>query len=152
MNSTSKGDIEGIISSLTAMLCFAIAIFTGFVYGTSSQIFRRWYVMLFPPSHATMWALNAFFLASASYRAFKARSVESALLLVCAGITMMSMSPAGYLVWSGFAPIADFLNNSFNKGAQRAIAIGGALGVISIGLRIIFGYERSYLGESGGEV
>jgi hypothetical protein len=149
--SSTKGDFEGILTSITAIVCFGIAVYTGLAYGTSSQVFRRWYTMLFPPSHATMWALNAFFLASASYRAFKARTVESALLLLCAGITMMSMAPAGYLVWSGFAPLADFLNASFNKASSRAIAIGGAIGVISIGLRIIFGYETSYLGEAGGE-
>ena len=72
--SISKSDIEGASTSILAVLCFAIAVFTGVFYGTGSLEFRRWYTMLFPPSHATMWSLNAFFLASASYRAFKARN------------------------------------------------------------------------------
>jgi hypothetical protein len=151
MESQRKGEMDGIIASVIAIICFAIAVYTGMAHGTSSDIFRRWYVMLFPPSHATMWALNAFFLASSSYRAFKARNVESALLLICAGITMMSLAPAGGLVWTGFEPLTNFLSNSFQRATERAIAIGGAIGIISIGLRIIFGFERSYMGERTGE-
>jgi hypothetical protein len=64
---------------------------------------------------------------------------------------MMSLAPAGGLVWTGFEPLTNFLSNSFQRATERAIAIGGAIGIISIGLRIIFGFERSYMGERTGE-
>jgi hypothetical protein len=146
-----KSDYEQILTSGIALLLFLVAAIPGIIYGTSSKIFVRLYQMFFPPSHATMWAMNAFFLASSSFRAFKARNIEAALLLITASITMLSLAPAGNLLWTGFETIQIFLADSFLTGAERAIAIGGAVGVISLGLRIIFGFERSYLGERGEE-
>jgi hypothetical protein len=150
-NAVETSNYENILTSGTALLLFLVALIPGIIYGTGSSIFVRLYQLFFPPSHATMWAMNAFFLASSSFRAFKARNIEAALLLITASITMLSLAPAGNLLWGGFSTIQIFLADSFLTGAERAIAIGGAVGIISIGLRIIFGYERSYMGERGEE-
>jgi hypothetical protein len=64
---------------------------------------------------------------------------------------MLSLAPLTSGLWSGFEAIQVFLSDSFLTGAERAIAIGGAIGVISIGIRTILGFERSYMGERGEE-
>jgi hypothetical protein len=109
---------------------------------------------IYNPLSATMFSLTAFFIASASYRAFKARSVESTLLLGSAFLVMIFRVPLGEALWTFFAPagwditvfIEDIIMGGFNNAGQRAIQIASAIGLISVSLKIILGVERSYLG------
>ncbi len=108
------------------------------------------------PLQSTMYSLLAFFVASASYRAFRAKNKEATLLLVAAFIILLGRTPFGTLV-TGWIPesfsllqipnLAIWILNSPNLAGQRAIMIGIGLGVISMSLRLILGVERSYLGD-----
>jgi hypothetical protein len=104
-------------------------------------IFRH----VFTPLQSTMFALLAFFVASAAYRAFRARTREATLLLLAASIVMLGRVPLGEGIWSGLGDIANWLLDVPNMAGQRAIMIGAALGAVSAGLRILFGLERSQL-------
>lgn len=111
------------------------------------------YINLFFPLNSTMFALLAFFVASASYRAFRARNKEATLLLIAAAILMLGRVPLGeYLSnWlpAGFhlADMSDWIMDFPQTAGQRAIMMGIALGIISTSLRIILGIERTYMGE-----
>jgi hypothetical protein len=110
------------------------------------------YMNVYYPLSATMFALLAFFVASASYRAFRARNVEATMLLGAAFILMLGRVPIGYWIsaWLGhtLANAADWIMDFPQTAGQRAIMIGIALGVVSSALRVILGLERAY---SGGE-
>lgn len=109
------------------------------------------------PMSATMFALLAFFVASAAYRAFRARTVDATLLLVAAVVVMLGQVPIGSIWVPPWWPdslvfltpdwLKDRIMNIFNTAGQRAILIGASLGVVSTSLRILLGIERSYLGE-----
>ncbi len=109
------------------------------------------------PMDATMFALLAFFIASAAYRAFRARTLEATLLLVAALLVMFGNAPIGDLIWQKISPVRPNLPSEVrqwildnpNLSSRRAIIMGISLGAISQSLRIILGIERSYLG--GGE-
>jgi hypothetical protein len=110
------------------------------------------YMNVFYPLNSTMFALLAFFVASASYRAFRARNKEATLLLIAATILMLGRVPLGEYL-SGWMPegyrlssLSDWIMDFPQTAGQRAIMMGIALGIISTSLRIILGIERTYLG------
>ena len=115
-----------------------------------------WYI--FTPLSATMYALLAFYVASASYRAFRARTTEATLLLLAGIVLMLGRVPLGqqFTAWlpeTGFGSIfrlenlSDWIYTYPTTAGQRAILIGIALGVVSTSLRLILGIEKSFLGE-----
>lgn len=134
--------------------------YPGFQPTAEGTNFDWMFQYIYNPLSATMFSLTAFFIASASYRAFKARSIESTLLLGTAFLVMIFRVPLGEVMWNGFVgsfggspqrfDISWFIDTvimgGFNNAGQRAIQIASAIGLISVSLKIILGVERSYLG------
>jgi len=109
---------------------------------------------MFSPLQATMFSLLAFFMASAAFRAFRARNVEATILLVAAGLVMLGRIPFGEMILGGhpfLARLTDWMMDWPNAAAQRGIMIGAALGAASLSLRVIVGIERSFLGVEKSE-
>jgi len=98
------------------------------------------------PLQGTMFAILAFFIASAAYRSFRARSREAAVLLVAAVIVMMGRVPLGEYLVPISGDFSQWILNVLNTSVRRAILIGISLGAVALSLKIIFGIERAYLG------
>jgi len=120
--------------------------------------FKFMYDSIFVPLQSTMFSLLAFFVASASYRAFRAKTKEATILLVAAFIILIGRTPLGHYMTAWLPQPLQFLHIpnlsnwilSFpNMAGQRAIMIGIALGIISTSLKLVLGIERSYLGGEG---
>jgi hypothetical protein len=98
------------------------------------------------PIQATIFSLLAFYVASAAYRAFRARTLLATILLVTAFIVMLRLIPLG-----PFSDINQFgvswILSVPNMAAKRAIAMGVGLGVIATCIKIILGIERTYMGH-----
>jgi hypothetical protein len=109
-------------------------------------LFNDLYNHVYVPMQGTMFALLAFYIASAAFRAFRIRSLEAMLLAVAAVLVMLGRVPIGVSIWSGLPQVADWIMNIPNNAAKRAILIGAALGAIATGLKVILGLERNYLG------
>jgi hypothetical protein len=124
-------------------------------YIAAGTWFKFIYDSMFTPLSAAMFSLLGFFVASASYRAFRAKTLEATLLLVAAFIILLGRTPLGHYLTSWLPPSLQWLHIpnlsnwilSFpNAAGQRAIMIGIALGIISTSLKLILGIERSHLG------
>ena len=138
---------------------------TGYLPNGTPTPFRWVEATVFQPLQSTIFALLAFFMASAAFRAFRARNTEATILLI-----------AGAIVMSGRVPLIEFLAAPFpalqpaaaeasqfmgratewimdipNGAAQSGILIGAALGAASMAIRVILGIERGYLGLGKGE-
>jgi hypothetical protein len=95
-------------------------------------------------------------VASASYRAFRAKNAEATVLLASAFLVLLGRTFIGKLI-SFWVPLdragpdiprlTEWIMNVPNLAGQRAIMIGIALGVVSTSLKLILGIERSYLGS-----
>jgi hypothetical protein len=113
------------------------------------------YQYAFVPLTATMFSMLAFYVASAAFRAFRARNVAATLLLGTAFIILLGRTFAG--VWlTGWLPeplsglrienLTVDIMRVFNTAGNRAIMIGIALGTASVSLKILLGVDRSFLG------
>ena len=98
------------------------------------------------PLQGTMFSILAFFVASAAYRAFRAKTREATVLLIAGTIVMFGRVPLGEYLVSNIGGLAEWILIVPNTAARRAILIGISLGVIATSLKIIFGIERGYLG------
>lgn len=129
--------VLGVGGSLGSAPLFGIA---------EGSLFNDLYMNVYVPMQGTMFALLAFFIASAAFRAFRVRSFEAGLLAVAALLVMLGRVPIGAEIWDQLPYISDWIMNIPNNAAKRAILIGAALGAIATGLKVILGLERNYLG------
>jgi hypothetical protein len=130
---------------LIAGLLFMIiaGAFTG--TGQDSKFIRWGYVGVLNPISSTMFALLAFYIATAAYRAFRARTVIATILLVSAIVVMLGRVPVGEAMIPGIAHASDWLLNVPNMAAKRAITIGLGLGGSATALKIVLGIEAPHL-------
>jgi len=159
---------------LAGLIGFSVMVVSGILWGTQDAAglmgdgtsithylgikpFEYLFNNVYQHLSATMFALLAFFIASASYRAFVVRSFESTLLMLTAVIVMLGRTSIG-TTFTSWLPVqlkfihlpvlSDFIMSYPNNAAQRAIMISAALGIVGSSLRILLGIERSYLGSS----
>ena len=125
-------------------------------YDQQGSAFNWLYEYAFKPLTATMFALLAFYVASAAFRAFRAKNLEAILLLGTAFIILLGRTFAGVLLTSGLpdwlAPLrienlTVEIMKVLNTAGNRAIMIGIALGLAATSLRILLGVDRSHLGS-----
>jgi len=132
-------------------------------YRQTGSAFWFMYQYAFQPLTATIFALLAFYIASAAFRAFRAKNLEANLLLGTAFIILLGRTFAGVALtdwidpanWEGFRYLTGlrlenltvYIMAVFNTAGNRAIMIGIALGIVATSLKILIGVDRSYLGK-----
>lgn len=105
------------------------------------------FMNVYVPFQATVFSLLSFYIASAAYRSFKAKSLESAVLLAASVLVMLSKIPIGEAMWSQIPVIGEWIMDAPSSAGRRAIIFGGYLGTLTMMIRIFFGLERSHLSE-----
>jgi hypothetical protein len=156
------------IARKTKDLPYSIVVFAGMLGMAIAGLARgvgdgSWFMWLFKnvqvPMQSTMFSLLAFFIASAAYRAFRARTFEATLMLVTAIIIMLARVPIGNFLWQNVVPdsivqhwanmpddVSGWILKVPSMAARRGILLGISLGAIATALKIMLGIERSYMG------
>ncbi len=145
---------EGWGYSVVAVIGFAAMVLLGVlnVFSDTKRPFTWMFDNVQAPMQATMFSLLAFYVASASYRAFRARSGHATMLLVAGVVVMLGRVPLGeYFAIPGtnasIPSLADFVLDVPNLAAKRGILIGVGLGMVATAMKILLGIERTYLGK-----
>ncbi len=115
---------------------------------TAAANYALLYDYILSPLMSGQWACLAFYVGSASYRAFRARNAEATVLLISAIVVMLGAAPIGSLIWNKFPEVQQWLLNVPSMTGQRALLLGSAIGSFITSLRTLLGIERSHLGGS----
>ncbi len=148
--------------STVAIASFVMMVVIGIGFGSDRGSGFDWvFTHVQVPLDATMFSLLAFFIASAAFRTFRARSTEATLLLVAAVVVMLGRVPGSLIVVFGHSGAGEWLHTNMpdvsewimnfpSVAGKRGIIFGVALGSIATALRIMLGIERSHLGGGSG--
>lgn len=126
-----------LLVSLLGTLLFGIA-------GPTSPNTQFIFEYILQPLEATFFALLALFIATAAFRAFRIRNLETFFFVLFAVIVLLGQVPVSIYIWPEFPVIKDWILNVPVLAGVRGILLGVALGTIATGLRVLIGADRPY--------
>ena len=134
------------IQSLVLMTYMIVTIVVGIVFGTGNSIYNFLYDGILNPASTSVNSLLAFFIASAAVRTFRARNLESTLLLLTAILLMLGNVTIGSAISEKIPVLGAWFTNVPNATAQRGLIITSSLAFVTINLRNILGLSTQWLG------
>ena len=143
---------EGWGYSIIIFAAVIIVALIGFIWGIGEKsVFMKIYQYMTMTMQATMFSLLGFYMASAAFRSFKARTPEATLLLIVALVVMFGRVPIGESVFIKLKlpNLVEWILMYPNMAAQRGIGLGVGLGIMATSLKIMLGIERGWLGGAG---
>lgn len=133
--------------SVVLLVTMFVFVAMGLMTGSITSVGYSWiYTTIIQPISSTLYGMNAFFLASACYRAFKARSAQAAVLLLAAIFLMLKNAPIGMVISPILPAIGQQIWDLAGATGMRGILIGIGVGTLALGLRVIIGQEKTPLG------
>ena len=125
---------------MTAGIVFGLGLIFKLSDAPMTWVFDNVYL----PLQGAFFALTAFFLATAAYRAMRARSIETTLMLLAALIVFIGQTPLVNTLTDSFASAKAWILTVPSEAGVRGILLGVALGTIATGLRLLVGMDRPY--------
>jgi len=104
--------------------------------------FKNVYVAL----STTLYAITGFYIFSAAYRAFRARNIEAAILIISGVLILLRNAPIGEAIWKGFPVLGEWVLMKGQVGGMRTLTFVAAVGLVAFGIRTLLGMERGYYG------
>ena len=112
--------------------------------GPASKNGQLIFEFILKPLEATFFALLALFIATAAFRAFRVRNLETFFFVLFALIVLLGQVPVSIYLWPELPVIKDWILNVPTLAGVRGILLGVALGTIATGLRVLIGADRPY--------
>jgi hypothetical protein len=116
------------------------AVIPGAIIDAVTPIWEFLYYKILVTINSSIFSLLAFFIASAAYRAFKAKTLEATILLVAGLLVVLGQAPIMDLVSPSFSAIRSWILLFPNTAGQRGILIGAALGILAFSVRRLIRY------------
>ena len=138
-----------LLAGLAIMLLTGLAGYFMTGQQTNNAIYNWLFNWVYTPLGATLYPITGFYIFSAAYRAFRARNIDAALMLIAGCFVILSNAPVGEAIWVGFAAIGEWFRFTGQIPGMRTFALVGTLGMIAYGFRALLGKERGFY--AGGE-
>lgn len=133
--------------SAWTLLIMAVVYGTYLAYGNVTSSMYMWlYDTIYANISAATMGLLGFYILLSAARAFRARNLEVAVLIISAIFVLLTNATVGAAISPVIPQIGSWLLNVPGFGTARGMAIAGGIGVIVMGLRILIGDEKSILG------
>jgi hypothetical protein len=126
--------------SAIVLVTAALVLGIGFWFTLPSAPMTWVFDNVYAPLQGAFFALVAFFLATAAYRALRARNWETTLMLVAALVVLLGQTP----ILGVLADAREWVLSVPSTAGVRGILIGVALGTIATALRLLVGLDRPY--------
>ena len=135
-----RRDEPGAGYSLVVLVAAALVGTFGFLAGLPSPTMTWIFDNLYVPLQSTLFALLAFFLATAAFRSLRARSLETFWMVAAALVVFIGQTPLLNLLgdWR------EWILRVPAEAGIRGIMIGVALGTLATALRLLVGLDRPY--------
>ena len=133
----------GAIYSAVLLISLALTLIFGLA-GPSSRGSQFIFAYVLQPLESTLFALLAVFIATATFRALRVRSLEMFFFVLFAVIVLLGQVPVGIYLWSELPIIKNWILDVPTLAGARGILLGVALGTIATGLRVLIGTDRPY--------
>ena len=112
--------------------------------GPASENGQFIFKFILQPLEATFFDLLAVFMATAAFRAFRVRNLETFFFVLFAVIVLLGQVPISIYIWPELPVIKDWILSVPTLAGVRGILLGVALGTIATGLRVLIGADRPY--------
>ena len=114
----------------------------------TQKLYDFLYDGLFNQLGSAMFALLGVYIAAAAYRAFRVRTVESALMMIAAVIVMLGQISFGREIYEGMPSLRQWLLEVPNSAAFRAIRLGAGVAGLMLAIRMWLSIEsKSFSSE-----
>lgn len=134
--------------SIVLLVVLYVMLIAGILEKPGGPYYSFMFSVTMVPTGATVFALLGFYISSAAYRAFRARNIDAAVLLITAVIVMLGRAPIGAVISRFFPAASAWIMNVPNTAVMRAIGLGSFIGAFVQAIKVMLGIERSHLGSS----
>ncbi|HPT62424.1 MAG TPA: hypothetical protein PKI14_14555 [Fervidobacterium sp.] len=131
------------LSILLIVLTFGYLIY-GLVKGPTDELYAWIFDSTEVPLGATFYSVLAFYIVSAAYRAFRAKTRDAAILLIAAVIVLLGRAPLTEAIFPFFGTATTWIMDIPNTAAQRGVILCAYLGAFITAIRVFLGLERPY--------
>lgn len=137
---------EGWLYSIALLLVAVIVLLGGLTspQGYRAPLVRALFDYVQTPLQASIFSILAFYIASAGYRAFRARNFEAFLLVAACLVVLVGQAPLARYLWEQLPTLKDWVLEVPSTAGARGIVIGVALGSLATGVRLLVGFDRPY--------
>ncbi len=140
---------EGYVYSIVLLVALWGFFVLGLFQTSNGPIYQWIFNATVTPLESTMFAVIAFYVASAAYRAFRLRNIDSSILLISGALVMIGSVPIGEAIWKSLPAIKTWIMNVPNSAVQRGLQICIRVGSFAVALRVLMGLEKAHLGRGG---
>lgn len=142
---------KGWVYNIYLLVLMSVMILMGFVVGEHHASYMWLVNSIVAPCSSVVYGILAFYMFSAGARAFRARSLKAALLII-AGITvLLYQAPLTGAYFPGISPYAVFLTEKVGMSLNRMFSIAIITGAIMLNVRMLTGRELAFMGFVGEE-